>query len=96
MFEPTGILNAVFNIITLFGAIRIFNLKYSETRGCVTFKARSTEDFMRGILNDVTYYSDFLYKNICCWYSFEVEAVQMSTHKICFYKEVINRTWAVI
>ena len=32
-----------------------------------------------------------LYKNICCWYSFDlprqVEAVQMSTNNICFYEE---------
>ena len=36
--------------------------------------------------------SDFLYKSICCEYSFElhrqVDAVQMGTHKICLYKEV--------
>ena len=36
-------------------------------------------------------FSDFLYKSICCGYSFElprlVEAIQMSTHNICFYKE---------
>ena len=33
----------------------------------------------------------FLYKNICCGYSFElhrpVDANQMSTHNICLYKE---------
>ena len=32
-----------------------------------------------------------LYKNICCWYSFElprqVEAIQMNTNNIYFYKE---------
>ena len=37
------------------------------------------------------YFSLLLYKNICCWYSFElprqVEAIQMSTNNICFYKE---------
>ena len=36
--------------------------------------------------------SDFLCKDICCGYSFElhhqVDAIQMSTHKICLYKEV--------
>ena len=36
--------------------------------------------------------SDFLYKGICCGYSFElhrqVDAIQMSTHNICLYKEV--------
>ena len=37
------------------------------------------------------YFSLLLYENICCWYSFElpqqVEAIQMSTNNICFYKE---------
>ena len=37
-------------------------------------------------------FSDFLYKNICCEYSFElhrkVNAIQMDTHNICLYKEV--------
>ena len=34
----------------------------------------------------------FLYKSICCGYSFElhrqVDAIQMGTHNICIYKEV--------
>ena len=34
----------------------------------------------------------FLFKSICCGYSFElhrqVDAIQMSTHNICLYKEV--------
>ena len=38
------------------------------------------------------FFSDFLYKGICCEYSFElhgqVDAIQMSTHIICLYKEV--------
>ena len=36
------------------------------------------------------FFSDFLYKSICCEYSFEllVDAIQMSTHNICLYKEV--------
>ena len=38
------------------------------------------------------FFSDFLYKGICCGYSFElhrhVDAIQMSTHNICLYKEV--------
>ena len=38
------------------------------------------------------FFSDFLYKGICCRYSFElhrqVDAIQMSTHNICLYKEV--------
>ena len=37
-----------------------------------------------------------LYKNIYCWYSFElpglVEAIQMSTNSICCYKEVDKST----
>ena len=45
------------------------------------------------------YFSDFLYKSICCWYSFElprlVEAIQMSTNNM-FYKEVDKSTLAVI
>ena len=36
--------------------------------------------------------SDFLYKGICCGYSFElhqqVDAIQISTHNICLYKDV--------
>ena len=38
------------------------------------------------------YFSDFLYKSICCWYSFEllVEAIQMCTNNKCFYKEMDN------
>ena len=38
------------------------------------------------------YLWDFLYKGICCEYPFElhrlVDAIQMSTHNICLYKEV--------
>ena len=37
------------------------------------------------------FFSDFLYKSICCRYSFElhqqVEAIQMGIHNICLYKE---------
>ena len=40
------------------------------------------------------------YKNICCGYSFKlpqlVEAVQMSSSNICFYKEVDKSTLTVI
>ena len=36
-------------------------------------------------------FSDFLYKGICCWYSFElprlVEAIQKSNNNTCFYKK---------
>ena len=38
------------------------------------------------------FFSDFLYKDICCEYSFElhrqVDVIQMSTHNIYLYKEV--------
>ena len=38
--------------------------------------------------DDYVIVSDFLYKGICCGHSFElhrqVDAVQMSTHNICF------------
>ena len=38
------------------------------------------------------FFSDFLYKGICCGYPFElhrqVDAIQMSTHNICLYKDV--------
>ena len=49
---------------------------------------------MMSVFNDAyaISFSDFLDKSICCWYSFElpqlVEAIQTSTHNICFYKEV--------
>ena len=38
------------------------------------------------------FFPDFLYKSICCGYSFElhrqVDAIQMGTHNICIQKEV--------
>ena len=41
----------------------------------------------------------YLYKSICCGYSSElprlVEAIQMSTHNICFYKKVDTNTLAL-
>ena len=40
----------------------------------------------------IRFFSDFLYKGICCGCSFElhrqVDAIQMSTHNICLHKEV--------
>ena len=57
---------------------------------------------MRSVFNDAyaILFSDFLYKSICCWYSFElprlVEAIQTSTDNIYFYKEVDKSTLAVI
>ena len=48
----------------------------------------------------IRFFSDFLYKGICCVYSFklhrQVDAIQMSTHNICFYKEVKKSTLAAI
>ena len=44
--------------------------------------------------------SDFLYKSVCYWYSFEllrlVEAIQLSTNNICCYKEGNKRTRAAV
>ena len=57
---------------------------------------------MRSVLNDAfaILFSGFLYKNICCGYSFElprlVEAIQMSSHSICYYKEVDKSSLIVI
>ena len=45
---------------------------------------------MRSVFNDAyaISFSDFLYENKYCGYSFElprlVEAIQMNTHKLCF------------
>ena len=40
----------------------------------------------------VCVYSDLLYKRMCCGYSFgvhrQIDAIQLGTHKICFYKEI--------
>ena len=53
-------------------------------------KKKSVKD----LLNDVCdFFSDFLYKSICCGYPFklhrQVDAIQMGTHNICcLYKEV--------
>ena len=44
------------------------------------------------LMMTMRFFSDFLYKGICCGYSFElhqlVDAIQMSTHNICLCKEV--------
>ena len=41
-----------------------------------------------------------VYESICCWYSFElpqlVEAIQMSTHNIYYYKRVNDITCTAI
>ena len=75
-------------------------VKYQPKRAL--FKERLAEDLMRKVLDDcfAVLLSDFLYKNICCGYSFElphlVEAIQMSSHNICFYKEVDKSSKTVI
>ena len=57
---------------------------------------------MSNVLNDAfaILFSDFLYKNIYCGYSLEmprlVEAIQMSSHNICFNKETDISTLTVI
>ena len=57
---------------------------------------------MSSVLNDAfaILFSDFLYENIYCGYSFElsrlVKAIQMSSHNIYFYKEVDKSTQTVI
>ena len=37
-------------------------------------KERSAEDFMRGVFNNnyAMFFSDFLYKSVCCWYAYEL------------------------
>ena len=53
------------------------------------------KDQKRTYLMMTAIFSDFLYKGICCEYSFElhrqVDAIQMSTHNISLYKEVNKR-----
>ena len=57
---------------------------------------------MSSVLNDAfaILFSDFLHKNLCCGYSFElprlVEAIQMISLNICFYREVDKSTLTVI
>ena len=57
---------------------------------------------MRSVFNDAyaILFSVFFYRSICYGYSFElpqlVKAIQMSTHNICFYKEVDKSTLVVI
>ena len=54
----------------------------------IHYKKRSEKDLFN---DDYAIFSDFLYKGICCGYSFElhrlVDAIQMSTHNICLCKE---------
>ena len=58
----------------------------------IHYKKRSEKNLFD---DDYAIFSDFLYKGICCGYSFElhrqVDAIQMSTHNISLYKEVNKR-----
>ena len=64
---------------------------YLPTTDILLKKKRSEKD-----LSDddyaIFFFLIFLYKGICCGYSFElhrqVDAIQMSTNNICLYKEV--------
>ena len=67
------------------GKIYIYQLR-------IHYKKRSEKNLFD---DDYAIFSDFLYKGICCGYSFElhrqVDAIQMSTHNISLYKEVNKR-----
>ena len=62
----------------MFDLLRVHNKKRSE-------KDLFDDDY-------AIFFPDFLHKGICCGYLFDlhrqVHAIQMSTHKICLYKEV--------
>ena len=66
--------STVFDLITAHTPIS------AQSRNSVVFR-----------LQPVYFFSLLLYKGICCGYSFElhrlVNAIQMSSHNICFYKE---------
>ena len=95
-------LTGVCAVITVFDLITALWLRFFQScwKTCskistrVHFKERSAEDFMRSVFNDAyaLLFSVFLYKIICCGFSFElprpVEAIQRSTHNICYYKGV--------
>ena len=54
-----------------------------------TLRTRSAKDQFD--IYEIFFFSDFLYKSICCGYSFElhqVDKIQMGTNNICLYKEV--------
>ena len=72
--------------------------KLLETLSCgkiciYLLRVHCKKDQERTYLKMITQlFSDFLYKGICCGYSFElhrqVDAIQMSSHNICLYEEV--------
>ena len=72
------------------------------TKGTLKKKIRTSNDAYVMLLSAFLGGGDFLYKSICYGYLFElhwlhlVEAIQMSTHNICFYKEVDKSTLFVI
>ena len=57
---------------------------------------------MMSVFNDVSVilFSGFLYKSVCCGYSFElprlVEAIQTSTDNIYFYKDFFIKAFVVV
>ena len=77
-------------------------VKYVSTYTMGTLKQRSVRDLSNDayamFLCFPFFY--FLYKRICCEYSFElhrqVDAIQMGTYNICLYKEIDKSTLAVI
>ena len=78
----------------------IFLVKYLSNTGTLKRKISRELSEVKGIFNDTyAFFSAFLYKSLCYWYSFElpqlVEAIQMSTNNVQFYKEVAKITWAV-
>ena len=74
-YYPKGVLvkNTIFNLITTYTHIS------TQSGNTVVFRLQPV------------YFCLFLHKGICCWYPFElhllVDAIQMSSHNICFYKE---------
>ena len=71
------------------------HLGFSKLLGtliCGKICGYTIKDQKKTYLMIMQFFSDFLYEGICCGYSFElhrqVDAIQMSTHNICLYKEV--------
>ena len=74
-------------------------VKYVSTHTKGILKQRSVKDLSNDayVMFSFFSFSDFVYKSICCGYSFEmhrlqmhrqVDAILMGTHTICLYKEV--------
>ena len=61
----------------------------------IPYKKRSEKDLFDD--NYAIFFSDFLYKSICCGYSFElhrqVDAIQMSIYNICLYKKKVDKKY---